>query len=147
LKRCLIAYGNELRGDDGAAWELARRVRGWTVLCVTQLLPELVEDLKELDQVVFVDACQGGEAVHYQPVCPQLGSSWPVHCGRPDQLLALCQHLYQRTPAAFVLTLPGEDFGYRSGLSRRARRSVRQGLQLLRAISQADGRKRGLLQR
>ncbi len=135
MKRCLVAYGNELRGDDGAAWELARRVTGWEVHCLTQLLPELVEELKEVDEVVFVDACEGGEEVLYQALSPRDMAGWPVHCGQPDQLLALCLRLYRRCPRAFLLTLPGVDFGHRLGLSGHAQASVRAGLEYLAAGS------------
>jgi len=135
MSRCLVAYGNELRGDDGAAWELARRLSGWTVHCVTQLLPELADQLQAEEEVVFVDACQGGVEVRCQRLTPQDVPGWPVHCGQPAQLLALCRQLYGRAPRAFVLTLPGQDFGYRMGLSALAQESVRQGLQRL---GQAD---------
>ena len=131
MKRCLVAYGNELRGDDGAAWELARRLSGWSIHCVPQLLPELVEELKEREQVVFVDACLGGEVARYQRLVPREVAGWPVHSGHPDQLLALCRLLYGHCPNGFMLTLPGEFFGYQWGLSRRAQQSVRQGLELL----------------
>ena len=127
----MIAYGNELRGDDGAAWVLARRCSDYRVLCVTQLVPELVETLKELDEVVFVDACRGG-SLGWLELIAQPEPASAGHFGHPGRLLALCGRLYGRSPRAYLLTLPGENFEHHLGLSATARQSVRRGLRLLR---------------
>lgn len=131
MKRCLIAYGNELRGDDGAAWELARRLQGWKIHCLPQLVPELVEQLKDADEVVFVDATPAGDDVRLERLEPREALAWPVHFGHPAHLLGLCRQLYGYCPGGFMLTLPGEDFDYRLGLSACAERSVVLGLRLL----------------
>lgn len=132
--RCVFAYGNELRGDDGAAWELARRAekRGWNTRCVLQLLPELVEELKDLDEVIFVDAAEATGPAQCCRLPPHNPVGWPVHCGHPGQLLALCQQLHGRAPRAWMLTLPGREFGYRLELSLFSQSSVEQGLEHLR---------------
>ena len=133
-KRCLFAYGNELRGDDGAAWELARQAEqlGWNTRCVLHLLPELVEELKELDEVIFVDAVLASGSVQWRRLVPSESSGWPIHCGQPSQLLALCQLLYGNFPRAWMLTLSGLEFGYCLGLSSFCQSSLGQGLEQLR---------------
>lgn len=132
-RRCLVAYGNELRGDDGLAWELARRAaeEGWTVFTRVQLLPELIEELQAFEEVVFADACEDSEPLWFEINLLGL-RDWPVHCGRPDQLLSLCRQLFGRAPRAWMLTLPGSDFGYHLGLSPAGLASVERGLEWLR---------------
>jgi len=135
-KRLLVAYGNELRGDDGAAWELARRIRtrGWETLCVVQLTPELADPISQFDQVVFADATHEPGPLGWFRLSEKASRGWPVHSGGPEQLLGLCRQLYDRVPAAWMLTLPGEDFGYRLGLSEFSLQSVQDGLRRLKNL-------------
>ncbi|MBT9584638.1 hydrogenase maturation protease [bacterium] len=136
MKRLLIGYGNELRGDDGAAWELARRAAlvGWKTLCVVQLTPELAETVSQFDQVVFVDATHEPGPLGWQLIKPKAGQEWPIHSGEPGRLLGLCQSLYGKSPKGWIMTLPGEDFGYRLGLSEFSQASVVEGLERLRKV-------------
>lgn len=139
MKPLLVAYGNELRGDDGAAWELARRAeaRGWPTLCTIQLTPELVERLNGLTQVVFVDATRESGPPALRPLDSHHQRGWPMHCAEPGRLLALCRELHGQAPCGWVLSLPGEDFGYRLGLSEPCLASVVQGLRELEELLSA----------
>jgi hydrogenase maturation protease len=132
----LIGYGNELRGDDGAAWELARRAAavGWETLCVVQLTPELAATVCQFDQVVFVDATHEPGPLGWQLLKARAGRDGPIHSGEPARLLGMCQSLYGKAPKAWVMTLPGEDFGYRLGLSACSQASVVAGLERLRKL-------------
>lgn len=127
--QCLVAWGSQLRGDDGAAWELARRAAeaGWVTFTSIQLLPELCEELQFFDVVVFADASQGQHGLQLSEIGPESADTWPLHCGRPEQLLSLCARLYGRAPRALMLNLPGENFDLGFGLSARARASVEEG--------------------
>ena len=138
MKRMIIGYGNQLRGDDGAAWELARRAEalGWETLTVVQLTPELVDTLSPLDEVVFADATHEPGPLRWYALDPIEGQGWPAHCGEPERLLDLCHKLHGRAPQAWMLTLPGEDFGYRLGLSEFSQASIEQGLDRLALIWQ-----------
>lgn len=133
VRRCLVAYGSQLRGDDGAAWELARRAGelGWTTFCEIQLLPELSAELQAFDEVVFADASQGVGEPEWAELEAIGAQGWPVHSGRPEHLLGVCRQLYGRAPRAWMLSLPGEYFGYGLGLSPRAQASVTLGLNRL----------------
>jgi Ni,Fe-hydrogenase maturation factor len=142
VKRCLVAYGNQLRADDGAAWELARRASelGWITFCAIQLLPELSTELQAFDEVIFTDACEGSGKPGWTALEVSLDRGWPVHCGRPEQLLGMCRQLYGRAPKGWMLSLPGENFGYGSELSPRAEVSIGAGLgYLLRLPSEPLG--------
>lgn len=129
-RRLIVAYGNEMHGDDGAAWELARRAaaQGWPALCASELEVDLVELLHGLNEVIFVDATHEPALAGFRPLTSENEHDCPVHCAAPARLLKLCLEQYGQAPLGWVLTLPGEDFGYRLGLSDRSLHSVTEGL-------------------
>lgn len=141
-KRLLVAFGNELRGDDGAAWELARRIqaRGWETLCVVQLTPELADPISHFQQVVFADATHEPGPLGWFRLSEKVSRGWPIHSGGPEELLGLCRKLYDRVPEAWMLTLPGEDFGYRLGLSEFSLQSVQEGLRRLKNLRSSSSK-------
>lgn len=132
-RRLLIASGNELHGDDGAAWELARRAAagGWPVLCAGQLGPELIEVLHGLDEVIFVDATHEPGPDGLRELNAENERRFPQHCAAPAQLLRQCHDRHGQAPLGWSLTLAGEDFSYRLGLSDFSLASVTEGLDRL----------------
>jgi hydrogenase maturation protease len=138
----LISYGNGLRRDDGAGHVLAatleRRWRAEHVPCrhvaVRQLLPELAADIARpgVTALVFVDASdasrgEGPDRVLVRAVtlpaatAPSLG-----HQLGPATLMAYAGLLSpeSRGVPAWLVTVPGVDFGHGQGLSVPARRSM-----------------------
>lgn len=124
----IIGIGNPLRRDDGAGWRLAERLAaslqaaGQAVHLrqVQQLLPELAEEIAELevDAIIFADVAAGATAAQIIPLTPaadpaQGGSH---HLG-PAMLLFLLDRLYGRRLPAWLATVPGVDFGHGEGLS------------------------------
>ena len=129
MRPLVVAWGNELRRDDGVAWRLARQLarRGWVVRCCHQLTPEIVEHIVDWDRVVFADAALPGNTQTLSELQPQ-GPIATGHLASPTGLLQLCHDLYGRGPRAWLLSLPGEHFGLGTGLSGRARQSIRAAL-------------------
>lgn len=132
----VLGYGSELRGDDALGRRLAEAVEGWPgvrSLSVHQLMPELVEELASCDRVVFADA----EEREGDPTLTRLeapgGGPVAWHHATPEALLALCRDLHDRAPEAWLLSLPGSDFGLSQDLSPQGRRSLEAGLRLLSA--------------
>ncbi len=132
----VIAWGNPLRGDDGAGPAVARTVAargGATVRICHQLTPELAADVAAAGRVVFVDARAGptGRAgasargvrvrrlrkQHMPPVAV-------THALAPEALLALARALYGAAPPAFLVTVPGARFALGAGLSPSVRRLI-----------------------
>jgi len=132
-RRLLVAHGNEMRGDEGAAWELARRASacGWPVLCATRLGSELIDILHGLDEVVFVDVAREPGANELREITPENELAAPAHCREPARLLRLCLQQHGQAPLSWTLTLVGEDFGSHLGLSDLSRSSVARGLEQL----------------
>jgi hydrogenase maturation protease len=134
----VLGYGNPLRRDDGLgvalAETLAAEVRpGVEVRICHQLTPDLAEPVSRAAAVVFVDAAVDGPArVRLQRLRPHTGSSLGTHDCSPAGVLALAEALYGRVPPAWLLALPGEDFGLGEGFSPRGDESLRQGLDRLR---------------
>lgn len=139
----VLGYGNALRGDDGAGPELAARVAAWnlpevTALAVPQLTPELAAHLAGCDGVVFVDARAGGEEVELTPLRVEPQPADPGHLGRPAGLLALAHSVYGATPAAWVLTMPGVEFGLGTKFSPVTRAALDAAEARLRTLLAAD---------
>lgn len=136
----LIAYGNASRRDDGVAFHIIEHLRtavgnasgdldedaegsivpGVEVIGLQQLAPELAEELIAHDAVIFIDAHVAGtpwQDVHWQAVQPEFRTSMVTHHLKPETLVALCQTLYGRVPAAYILSVLGSDFDFGDELS------------------------------
>lgn len=126
----VLACGNPLRQDDGAAWELAAALHGpgLDVRRVHQLGPELAEDVSRADSVLFLDAREGGEPgeVRIEDLSPAAEGPGLSHAFSPRALLLCAERLYGRAPRAALLTVAGERFGHGEGLSPRVEAAVRR---------------------
>lgn len=141
----LVAYGNELRQDDGAGLLLAQMLeRRWQAagcrvrrIAVQQLTPELAPDIagSDVSAVVFVDsrisAQLTGEAVDVTPLQAPVGSSPCLgHHLQPEALLSIAEQLYARPASApaWLVTVPGVAFGYGDTISETAQVAIRAAL-------------------
>ena len=99
--KVIIGYGNELRGEDGFGIEVIKKLQSYehegikliTLFCLT---PELILELLEADEVLFVDACYDVENP-YTLACSILknGSNLSHHI-EPQILIALLKEVYQK---------------------------------------------------
>ena len=117
-----------------AAEELERRLspRKATILRRHQLVPELAEDLRHYDTVIFVDAAVAANGsgrpgeVRVEEVQPEQ-SPVEVHFShqfRPGTLLAMAGQLYNAKPRAFCVTVTGENFEHGELLSKSVESSL-----------------------
>jgi hydrogenase maturation protease len=135
----IIGYGNLDRGDDGVAWHIltviAQRLRipvfeandnhfepqGELVdlLFQLQLTPELAETIAAYQKVCFVDAHTYDiiQQVHITDIQPKFQASPFTHHLTPETCLALTNALYQKTPAAVLISVRGHQFGFSRSLS------------------------------
>ena len=122
----VIGYGNPLRGDDGAGFEAAERLRGTIadpdveVLAVHQLMPELMEPASAARRVIFIDAATGSEPgeIRERPVEATAPSNASfTHHLTPESLLAGARALYGRAPEAWLISIGGADFSCTMELS------------------------------
>lgn len=130
----IIAWGNRGRRDDGAALVLAERLEvhfagrdDVVVQQYHQLGPELVDDLADCRQAIFIDASSRHDAggVCIEPLVPMSTSAGlDTHHCPPDALLALAASLGLPVPEAFLVDIRGHEWAFGDDLSEATARLV-----------------------
>jgi hydrogenase maturation protease len=120
----VIASGNSLRGDDGVGKAAADIVKSWRtpgvkVLSVYQLVPELIDEMKEVQRVLFIDAGTNtaGRAFETCIIEPKQSRRFFGHHDTPANLLALLRDLDGRAPEARLLSISACSFDHDDGLT------------------------------
>ncbi|EAW35887.1 hydrogenase maturation protease [Lyngbya sp. PCC 8106] len=136
----VMGYGNPIRGDDGIGERVATEVENWNFSNVRsqslhQLVPEVAEDLTQVDVVIFVDASITGETVELLAVEPLETTelNWG-HYLNPQSLLTLAKTLYHKTPEAWLISVPGVDFELGENLSEIAKQGVTVALEKIKQL-------------
>ncbi|MDD2356991.1 MAG: hypothetical protein PHX13_03650 [Thiovulaceae bacterium] len=99
--KIIIGYGNELRGEDGFGLEVIKKLQSFAhkdikLISVFCLTPELILEVLDADEIIFVDACYDGEN-HYALACSLLKNSSNLsHHIQPQILIALMEDLYEK---------------------------------------------------
>jgi hydrogenase maturation protease len=146
----VIGYGNTLRQDDGAGPRVAEQVAalglpGVSTLVCPQLSPEHAEAVAQAAAVVFVDASatarQGGRL---RPVEPDASPQLMTHAADPGKMLALAREVYGQVPRAWVLPVPGQNFGFGEEVSAGTRLGIAAAV---RAVGRLARREQGLQDR
>jgi hydrogenase maturation protease len=141
----IIAFGNDLREDDGAGLVLAGLMqKAWQakgtavrLVAVQQLMPELAVDITQegVTAVVFCDTRIAQSPADCEvTVIPVAGpgstASALGHRFDPGLVLAYATSLAgHMVPPAWLVTVPGTQFGYGQGLSTAAAAAMSRALQ------------------
>ena len=147
LHLLIIAYGNELRGDDGAGPALGHYlerypVAGATVVVRHQLVPELAENLSRADYAVFADARtpDNDPKPHLRRLRSRQGTLTGIgHVSDPGDLLAMTGAVYGRVPECWVLSLPTVSMEIGESLTPTARNGVRRAAGMIRRLAKRVG--------
>jgi len=148
VQTCIIGYGNRYRRDDGIGPFVAERLRetvsgGIRVLVLHQLDPVVVEEVRDRDLAVFVDATEEklGGGTQWKRVQPEgWGSAYTTHLFKPSRLLGLLYSLYGKVPETWLVSVQGEDFGHGTELTEEAQgRAVRATREIADFISAKTG--------
>ena len=123
----IVGYGNPLRSDDGVGWRAAEALTQYIsapdveILIRAQLTPEIADDLRRCDTVIFVDATHDGEPgeLSFQRITAKSQTGGFSHDLSPVALLQLCGQIYGSYPVAFLVSLCGECFDHGEKLSSR----------------------------
>ncbi len=136
----VLGYGNPIRGDDGIGQTVATEVENWNLPNVRsqslhQLVPEVAETLSQVDVAIFVDASITGETVELLAVEPleKTELNWGHHLN-PQSLLTLAKNLYNKTPEAWLISVPGVDFELGENLSETAKQGVTIALEKIKQL-------------
>lgn len=132
----VVGYGNDLRSDDGIGPRVANEVEAWGLpnvksLALHQLTPEIADTIKDVDGVIFVDACQLPDVEEVQVLtieAEETGKSM-THNVDPRSLLALSQTLYNSHPYAWCINVPAINFEIGETLSSVAEQGVSEALE------------------
>ncbi len=142
----VIAYGNELRGDDGAGPEVARLLASpppadCEVIAVHQLTPDLAEPVSRACRLCFVDAREpdGGSDVRVEPLQPSVPSMDLGHHTSPGAVLAIADALYGHAPQAWLVSVPSVSFELGLGLSATAARGAQDAAERIRCMARHRG--------
>ena len=145
MSRALVlACGNSLRGDDGAALQIVRELQEGGCDPETQIhlehqwTPELAEPISDADVVIFVDmstavapgeiACQRLKPIYKSPASLS-------HQTTPASLLALAEELYKAHPArAFLVTIGGASFALTEELSPPVQKAISRAVESIKAL-------------
>lgn len=137
----VIGYGNTLRRDDGAGLALAQQMSDFLkqndcdVLYLTthQLTPELIYDLNapKLDGVLFVDTRVGvvDAAVTIEPVMREIHHPTVGHQMTPETFLILLEGILGVQVHAWMVSVPGWDFGFGEVFSKKTQQALDDFLQ------------------
>jgi hydrogenase maturation protease len=121
----IVGYGNPLRSDDAVGQRMAlileQRLKAEEIQVMTayQLTPELVEPIRHVRLVIFIDARVGKTpgTINWQTVAPETGAGAFTHNVSPAILLGAANALYGVTPVGILISIVGATFDYSSELS------------------------------
>lgn len=145
MNRALVlACGNDLRGDDGAALQVAKCLRNGlcepdTCICAEQQwTPEMAEPISKAEVVIFLDASASlspGEIACRQLQPEAGGATTFTHETSPEGLLSLAEELYGVHPErAFLITVGGAAFDLGKGLSKPVRQAIPHAIERVKAL-------------
>jgi hydrogenase maturation protease len=140
----VLACGNSLRGDDGAALHVARELGSGlceletAIHSSTQWTPELAESISAADVVIFVDASAvvPPGVVQTRKVSPIPDAPGSLsHRTSPAGLLALAKRVYGMIPSrAFLITIGAKSFELSEELSEPVRLAIPEVIERIKAI-------------
>lgn len=140
-KMALLAIGNNCRGDDGLGWRFADLLSEKSISDIDveyryQLQVEDAELISHYDTVFFVDADRDQQAAGFGiiPCEAKAGNCYSSHRQDPGTVLYLCEKLFGRSPAAFIIAIGGYDWGFQIFLSDRAENNLRSAFQAFEKI-------------
>ena len=138
IKILLIGYGNPTRMDDGVGWYIAKMIRESIsdridVMEADQLSIEMIEDIKDRQVVIFVDAhvSEEDDWIRISEVQPDSKLGLTAHIVSPSNLLSICQSIYNKYPKAYLYSVKGVNFDFSEELSEQTRKSADEAIKLL----------------
>lgn len=123
MKVLVAGYGNPFREDDRVGHVLAPRIAEYLenmgneveLWIDQQLLPEIVEDMRDRDIAFFVDsladASKGNHIFEEMIPDPDI-EGLNIHSMGPGWILHLMKDLHIPAPRTFLISIAGESFNF-----------------------------------
>lgn len=154
-KVLIFGYGNPGRQDDALGVLFADRMELWakengkTSLSFDTNYQLNIEDsltISEYDLVIFADASIE-QITDYKltKVKPNQKTEFTMHAMSPDFVLHLCQSLYKKFPATYLIHIKGFEFELKEGLTSKGHENLNLALDFLVNIFSAQISSKDLL--
>jgi len=127
----IIGIGNNTRQDDGLGWSFIELLEknnfnSNNLVYKYQLMVEDAEIISKYKKVVFVDACtsilNNGFAI--EPISASQKVLFSTHSVPPEQILNLCQTVYDKNPSAILIKIQGYHWDFEINLSEQAKTNL-----------------------
>lgn len=131
----IIGIGNNTRHDDGLGWDFLALLEnnGFNtdnLVYKYQLMVEDAELISEFDYVIFIDAykfeLENGFTL--ERIYPAEKVSFSTHSVPPNQILNLCETIYDKKPKVHLLKIQGYHWDIGVGLSKQAKINLKNAL-------------------
>ncbi|WP_298288344.1 hydrogenase maturation protease [uncultured Lutibacter sp.] len=129
----IIGIGNNTRQDDGLGWCFLEHLEkeGYhedSLLYKYQLMVEDAELIAKYEKVIFVDACktQLNNGFEIERVLPAEKVAFSTHEVPPNQILNLCETIYQKKPKSYIIKIQGYVWDIQIGLSNEATENLKK---------------------
>lgn len=137
----IIGIGNNTRQDDGLGWCFLDKLEADdynpdNLLYKYQLMVEDAEIIAEYKNVIFIDASKehSKEGYEIDRIYPSEQVSFSTHAVPPNQVLNLCENIYQQKPKAYVIKIDGYVWDIEIGLSEQAQVNLNNALKCFNKI-------------
>ena len=133
-KVVLVGFGNEFRKDDGLGLKLLDLIEDERIkkIKVQELSYSLIDDIKDFDIVIFIDASIEGNDLNFKKIERKEVFSPLTHHVPPEELLIWAEFINKRPYDFYLLSIRGYDFDFGENLSEKARENLQKGLKFLR---------------
>ncbi|WP_372794226.1 hydrogenase maturation protease [Lutibacter sp.] len=133
----IIGIGNNTRQDDGLGWCFLDSLQkeGFNeenLIYKYQLMVEDSDLIGQYKTVFFVDANKTNlnQGFTIERLYPSEKVAFSTHEVPPDQILNLCETIYNRKPNAYVIKIQGYIWDFEIGLSKQAKINLNNAINL-----------------
>lgn len=131
----IVGIGNNTRQDDGLGWcflDLLEKTgfNEENLLYKYQLMVEDAELISNYKTVFFVDANKTGltNGFSIERIYPSENVSFSTHNVPPNQILNLCETIYNKNPKTYVVKIQGYEWDFKIGLTHKASENLEKSI-------------------
>lgn len=114
--RVVIGYGSSIRGEDAFGLDVIKELQNsplkdTKLISAHQLTPEIVLELQEADEIIFIDACHD-EKSPYALACSlaEQSSLNLSHHISPKTIIYMLKNLYAKNPDFYIYSMMSNNF-------------------------------------
>lgn len=141
----VYGYGNPGRQDDGLGIAFSQAIEnarfpGCIVEQNYQLNAEDALLISEYTIVVFVDASHTPEHFSLSEIKPAHEIGFTTHAMEPSSVVGLCNELYGKLPACYLLEIRGHEWEMKEGLAETADGNLKMALDAFLPLFSSENR-------